>query len=458
MEMPRSCDRPTSPFTRRSFSIACLAVAACLLAGTTAELQAEQWSQFRGPKFDGVAGSSFPESWSPEENVRWKFALEGEGWSCPIVWDNQVFLTAAVPQSAPPAAPAQPQGGRGRRGGYGGGFDKITYKWETLCLDADSGDVLWRQTARVGKPRMGRHRDNSYATETPVTDGKRVYAYFGMMGLYCYDMQGNLQWEKDLGSYQMRADWGTATSPVLHDNKLLLQIDNEDQSFLVAIDAESGEQVWRTERDEMSQYSTPIIWQNSLRTELVTCGRYCRSYDPATGKLLWEVSMEGGRSSCSPLAVGDHLFVGTEFRNRGGPDDGGGVLFALKPTESGAEVEWKTDRSGIQMASPVLCEGHLYFFERRSGTLHCFNAETGERAYRQRVPGARAFWASPWTKDDKVFCTDDNGTTHVVAGGPTFQVIDTNEIPERTWSSPAIADGALFFRTSDHLYCFAAAE
>ncbi len=259
--------------------------------------------------------------------------------------------------------------------------------------------------------------------------------------------------------------WGTASSPVLFANKLFLQIDNEDRSFIVALDAETGNEVWRVDRDEPSQYSTPIIWQNSDRSELIAGGQVYRSYDPDTGRLLWQLDMEKGRSSATPLATGDRLYVGTELRNRGGADDGGGYLFAISPGGSGDislvagqpkknAVVWRIASSGIQMASPVECGGHLYLLERRSGIVHCVNAETGATAYRKRIPGARAFWASPWTRNDKVFCLDDSGTTHVLAAGPEFRVLRKNVIDEQSWSSPAIADGALFLRTAEHLYCF----
>jgi outer membrane protein assembly factor BamB len=344
-----------------------------------------------------------------------------------------------------------------------------TYRWDVLCLDAKTGQVQWRKTARTGRPPLPRHSSNSFATETPVTDGKRVYAYFGMTGLYCYDLSGELQWEKDLGTFAMRAGWGTASSPVLFDGKLFLQIDNEQQSFVTALDALTGEEVWRVERAEPSQYSTPIIWQNSLRSELIAGGQVFRSYDPNTGKLLWQLDMEKGRSSASPLAVGDRLYVGTELRNRGGSDDGGGFLFAVTPggagditprdgANSGRYVAWKIGRSGLQMASPAYCAGHLYLLDRRSGILHCVDAETGRTAYRTRIPGARAFWASPWTCGDQVFCLDDGGTTHVLAGGPEFRVVGKNAIDEQSWSSPAIADRALFLRTLEHLYCISGDE
>lgn len=441
-------------------------VLAALTFAPQVDAVAESWPQFRGGRADGVAQSSHPIRWSEQENVAWVAKLHGEGWSCPVIWGDQVFLTEAVPVSTGQAGvDSKVEEYRGGGGSRRDDLTQTTYQWQVVSLDARTGQERWRQTARQGRPVMPRHSTNTYATETPITDGQRVYAYFGMMGVYCYDLQGRLLWSKDLGSYEMRAGWGTASSPVLFAEKLFLQIDNEQQSFLVALDAATGEEIWRTPREEKSQYSTPIIWQNSKRAELIAGGTVYRSYDPETGKLLWQLNMDKGRSSATPLAVGDRLYIGTELRNRGGADDGGGFLFAVKPGgtgdislsdgQSNSEfIEWRLQRSGIQMASPVLCQGHLYLFERRSGVVHCVHAATGEKVYQKRVPGARAFWASPWSLDDKVFCIDSGGTTFVLKGGPEFELIGQNEVDELTWSTPAIANDALFFRTATRLVCF----
>ena len=426
---------------------------------------AENWPQFRGSGFNGVAQSDFPETWDQEKNVRWKIEVPGEGWSCPVVWGDQLFFTVAVVIDG--EAPGAEQYRNGRRGSRNNA-PLPTYRWDVVCLNANSGEEIWRKTPKTGKPPIPRHSSNTFATETMATDGERVYAYFGMNGLFCYDMNGNLQWQKDLGTYEMRADWGTASSPILDvdDGRLFLQIDNEVQSFLVAIDAKSGDQIWKVNRDEPSSYGTPIIWNHSQRDELIAGGQTYRSYDPATGELLWKLDMEKGRNSSTPLAVGDHLYIGTELRNRGGSDDGGGNLYAVKagakgdisldPDEkSSDQIQWKIAKSGIQMASPVECAGFLYLLERRSGILHCVNAETGETAYRERIPGARAFWSSPWTDGEKIYCLDDTGTTHVLANGPELNVLHKNPLDELCWSSPAIANGAIYIRTANHLYCIA---
>jgi outer membrane protein assembly factor BamB len=429
---------------------------------------AENWTQFRGANQNGIAGSDCPISWEVTENssknILWRVAMEGEGWSSPIIWGDAVFLTAAVPIEDGTQASSKPVEYSGGGGTRRNDLTQTTYRYEVICLDAATGMTRWRSIACERRPPMPRHSSNTYATETPITDGERIYAYFGMTGVYCFDMQGSLLWEKDLGSFEMRAGWGTSSSPVLFEGKLFVQVDNEEQSFLTGLDAKTGEQVWRVDRYERSQYSSPIVWQNSLRNELIVGGLFYRSHDPETGELLWQLDMEKGRSSATPLAVGDRLYCGTELRARGGDDDGGGFLFSVKPGGSGdiappdgatasEFIDWKIDNSSIQMASPAICDGRLYFLERQSGQVHCINATTGELEYRERIRGARAFWASPLTSGDRVYCLDASGTTHVIASGPEYRLLSSNGIDEQAWSSPTVANGKLYLRTIDHLYC-----
>ena len=262
----------------------------------------------------------------------------------------------------------------------------------------------------------------------------------------------------------MRANWGTASSPTLFDGKLIVQVDNQVESFMVALNAETGDEIWRVARDEKSQYSSPMIWQNSLRNELIVGGMVYRSHDPATGKLLWKLDMAKGRSSATPVADGDRLFVGNELRNRGGEDDGGGRMYCVKPGGSGditppddssksEFIEWWIEKADMQMASPTLCNGKIYLFERNTGNMHCVNMETGETVYRKRVRGAKAFWASPWTDGSHVFALDSNGTTHVLSSSDKYELLAANELDQQTWSSPALADGRIYLRTVDNLYC-----
>ncbi len=374
-------------------------------------------------------------------------------------------------------------------GGFGGGGKPpdVLYRWEVHCLDRRTGKLLWKQLALEAKPRIPTHGSNTYASETPVTDGERVYAYFGMHGLFCYDLAGKLVWKKDLGAFPTQMGWGTASSPVLDGERLFLQIDNEEKSFLVALDKVTGDEQWRVSRSERTNWSTPIIWKNKQRTELVTSGsQKLRSYDPATGKVLWELSMGGGQSSSSPVGDAEMLYVGLSGMGGGGGGFGGGPgggrpggpgggfggaggLFAIRAGASGdlslkegqtdsAAVAWSHSRTGPEMASPLVYRGHVYIFGRNGGIVTCYDARTGKQVYRERISGARAFWASPWASDGKIFCLDDGGSTHVLQAGPEFKVLGKNSLDEMFWATPAVAGRALFLRSVDHLYCIASAD
>jgi outer membrane protein assembly factor BamB len=363
-----------------------------------------------------------------------------------------------------------------------GGFGKApnaVYKWEVYCLSAADGKVLWKQTAAEHKPAVGVNNFNTYATETPVTDGERVYAYFGNTGVFCFDMAGKPLWQANLGAYPMALGHGTASSPVLDDGRLFIQCDNEQKSFLVALDAKTGKQLWRVPRSEGTGWSTPLIWKNKVRTEVICLGSpKVRSYDPATGKQLWELSGLNGQPKATPVASPDLLYVGAGggpggFGFGGGPPGGGGgrfggggarSLFAVKAGASGditlksgersnEGVAWRLPQAGPSTASPLLYEGHLYIVEDRGGLLSCYDARTGKQLYKERLQGARGMTSSPWACDGKVFCLDDSGTTHVVQAGPEFKLLSQNTIEEMFWSSPAVAGGALFLRGVDYLYC-----
>lgn len=412
------------------------------------------WPQFRGPDSNQhTSEKELPLEWSNEKNMNWKYNLDGRGWSCPIIWGNQVFFTNAVLEDPS----ILPQAKKGRR--LENPVDAI-YNFEVICLDLDTGEEIWKQVAYHGIPRYKTHRDNNYAPETMVTDGKHVYAYFGMTGLYCYDMKGNLVWEKDLGNYPMQSNWGTSSSPVLYKNVLYMQIDNEENSFLAALNSKNGDEIWRINRDEKSNWGTPLIWKNSVRTELVVQGLKTRSYNPVDGELLWEVDMSGGRNITSPTADLDMIFVGNEKRR-----NGGGTLFGIKAGASGdislkegevsnEYVVWSVPGSGIAMASPLVHEGLIYIVERNRGHIFCYEAATGEVVYPgTRISGAKAFWASPWLFDGKIYCLEEKGTTHVIQTGREFKELGQNKLDDRFWASTAIANSSYVFRGEKGIYC-----
>jgi outer membrane protein assembly factor BamB len=359
-------------------------------------------------------------------------------------------------------------GGRGGRGGMGERIPNKIYHWQVVCLDRNTGKVLWSQQALEGKPRIPIQQSNTYASETPVSDGQRVYAYFGMHGLYCFDFDGKQLWKKDFGAYPTVMGQGPASSPVLDGERLYLQIDNEEKSFLVAVNAETGDELWRVPRDERTNHSSPVVWKNRDRSELVTSGSHkVRSYDPATGKVLWELEI-GGRCYSSPVGGADMLYVGSES-GMGMNGGGGGGLYAVKAGASGditlkehdtsnAGVAWSTSRGGPEKASPLIYQGHLYVLRTNGGVVTCYDKTTGKQIYRQRIPGAAAFWTSPWAAEGKIFCLDDAGTTHVLDAGPEFKVLGTNKLNELFWASAAVADGSIYLRGVDNLYCIHTTE
>jgi outer membrane protein assembly factor BamB len=356
------------------------------------------------------------------------------------------------------------------------------YRWEVYCLDAADGKVLWKRTAAEGKPATSINPTNTYATETPVTDGERVYTYFGAAGVFCYDFAGKLLWQARPGAYRTMFGHGTASSPALDGGRLFIQCDNEEKSFLLALDAKTGKELWRVDRPERTSWSSPLVWKNKVRTEVVCLGSSgVRAYDPATGKELWHLGGLSGQPKASPVASPELLYVGVAgFGMFGGFNEGGGFpgggrggrggrgggkpLYAVKAgasgdvtlkdgTTSNEGVAWYLPQGGPSTASPLLAGGYLYVAEERGGLLNCYDAATGKRVYKERLQGAAGFTSSPWAQGGKLFFLDDAGTTFVVQAGPRFKLLASNSLDEMCWSSPAVAHGALLLRGVDYLYC-----
>ncbi|MBN2636954.1 MAG: PQQ-binding-like beta-propeller repeat protein [Prolixibacteraceae bacterium] len=420
---------------------------------TSSQNSINSWPQFRGPNSNQIAvAKDLPHEWNVGNNLAWFYNVPGRGWSSPIIWGDKVFFTNAVLED-PSILPQAREGERPENP-----VDAV-YSFEVFCLDINTGKEIWKKVAYHGLPRYKTNQDNNYAPETMVTDGLHVYAYFGMTGLYCYDMNGNLVWERDLGNYPMQSDWGTATSPLLHNGILYMQIDNEENSFLAALNAKTGNEKWRISRDEKSNWGTPMIWKNSLRTELVTPGVTVRSYNPENGELFWEFNTGGGRSSASPTADGDLIFFGNE--NRG---SSGGVLFGIKAGATGdislienessnKYVAWSLKNAGIAMPSPLVYEGLVYIAERNRGRVTCVDAKTGEIIYREQLPEARIFWASPWAYDGKIYFLEEEGTTYVIQAGKDFKVLGENKLDDTFFSTTAIANNTYIFRGQKGIYC-----
>ena len=427
-----------------------IAIASAVLLASIARADTPNWPQFRGAQSDGLgAGATLPESWSTTENVVWKTDIPGWGWSSPVVWGERIFVTSAV---------GEQELKRPVVGGYPGGRVTQTdvHRWMVYCLDFDSGKIVWEREAHRGVPPQERHPRNSFASETPIVDGERVYAYFANIGLYCYDLSGAKLWEQKWPAYPMRGGWGTGTSPVLHGDRLFVMNDNEQTSFLVALDKLTGKQLWRADRQEKSNWSTPYVWQNELRTELVTIGTgKIRSYD-LDGNVLWELTGTSGLVSLMPVAKHGLLYVGAGYHY--------GPIYAIRPgatgdiTLAGDEtsnewIAWSQPR-GASIHPSFLISGERLYVLFDAGLFACSNALTGEVIFpRQRLnTGGGRFYASPWAYNGKVFLLNEDGTTWVVEDGPEFKVLHKNVLDDNAWATPAIARGSLFLRTYTGLY------
>jgi outer membrane protein assembly factor BamB len=375
-------------------------------ARSAAPAEDTSWPQFRGPGARGIGTHPrLPDRWSTRENVAWNVPIPGRGWSSPITWRNRIFLTTSVTDAA-----SEPP----RKGLYFGGermeVPTTEHRWIVLGLDLETGRELWRREAHRGAPPTPLHVKNTYASETPVTDGERVYAYFGNVGVFCYDLEGHPLWSVRWPPVKTRYGWGSAASPVLHGDRLFVVNDNDDASFAVALDTRTGKELWRIPRDEKSNWATPCVWQNGKRNELVVPGtRKVRSYD-LDGRLLWEF---GGMSTITiptPLAEFGLLYVCSGYVG-----DKIRPVFAIKPGASGditlepgqtnqAHVAWYQPLAGPYNPSPLVYGDYLYvLFD--FGFLACHDARTGRPVYeKQRIRTApTAFTASPWAANGRLY-------------------------------------------------------
>lgn len=415
------------------------------------------WPRFRGPNADGVAADDarLPVTWSKTDNVKWVADVPGWGWSCPVVWGEQVFLTTVVSDVENATPKKGLYLGEGVRTPAQG-----VHHWQVYCFNLKTGKTLWQHEAYSGEPKVPRHPKSSYATETPTTDGKRLYVLFGDVGLYCYDLDGKPLWSHQIEPKKTFFDYGAAASPVVHAGQVVLLYDNQEASYLAALDAETGKERWRTEREESSTWATPFIWRNELRTEIVTCGKNKnRAYD-LSGKLLWE--FDGRMSNLvipSPFAAQGMLYLTSGYVG-----DAQRPVYAVKPGAAGdislkddmtanEFIAWYQPKAGPYNPSPIVYGGHYYtLFD--FGFLTCHDAQTGQEIYgKHRFPDSPSFTASPWAYNGKLFFLSEDGATYVVQAGSDFKVLHTNALEELCLSTPAVSQGHLLIRTASKLYC-----
>ena len=432
-----------------------IALAVTGLGSITAKAKPGNWPQWRGPDGSGISNEkNLPSEWSPTKNIKWKVPIDGRAHSSPIVWGNRIFLTTAVEGSVVPGAKAVNHTGDDGKPFLHpdsvGADKKHTFK--VICIDRDSGKIVWQSTAWEGTPYDNRHRKSSYAASTPATDGKLVYAFFGTEGLYAYDFKGKLAWKADLGKLGT-VGMGTGTSPILFDNLVIVQADEENgaSSFIVAVDKNTGKEAWRTARKVQVSWSTPLLVRSSKRAELIASGtESVISYDPATGKELWRHKGVESNAIPSPVANNEMVFLVAGFPAK--------IAMAIKLGQSGdltgtPNVPWTYAKGTAYVPSPILYGDYLYLTTDR-GILTCIDAKTGEVKYEGgRIPIPATFTASPVAFEGKILMTSEDGDTFIVKAGPQHQILGTNSVGEPVYASPAIADGRIFIRGEKNLYC-----
>ncbi len=424
-----------------------------------------QWSMYRGNNISGFLDqANLPETWdvATKENIAWKTAIPGLGHSCPVVWGNRVFVATAVSQ--------QDEGDikTGIYGSIGSVQDSSIHDWRLYCVDKTTGKIQWFQNAHTGIPRQKRHPMSSHANCTPATNGEFVVAFFGSEGLYCYDMRGDLKWWKDYGVLKSTffmvssAEWEFASSPLIYKNMVIIQCDVEKNSFVAAYDIKTGKEIWKQERDEYPGWSTPNIYSDGKKDIVVVNGyKHRGGYDFNTGKEIWRMSGGGDIPIPSPI-IGDKYIYFNSAHGKVSPiyaiqkNAVGDLTLGDKETSS-EFVKWAKLRGGSYMGTMLLYDDYLYN-ARWNGRLTCYNAETGDEMYSEKVGEGNSYTSSPVAADGIIYITDNEGNVYSVKAGPEYELLQTNILNEVCMSTPAISEGYLFFRTARHLIAVSSAK
>lgn len=435
----------------------------------------DNWHRFRGPDGNGVASESAtpPVEWNGDsDNLKWKTEIPGRGSSSPIVWEDRIILLTAVSTGVDaegneveqaPGGDARPQrggpGGRrggpgGRRGGRGGGGGpKDVHEFHVVCVDRGSGEISWKTKVNEAVPHESGHSTNTFASSSAVTDGKHIYVSFGSFGVYCLDMEGNKVWERDLGQMTTRNQFGEGASPALHGNTVVINWDHEGDSFIVAMNAETGEDIWREDRDELTSWSTPVIVEHGDKVQVITNGATrVRSYDLENGEVIWECGGQTGNPIPTPFILDDMAICMTGFRAN--------AAFAIPLSCEGDvtdsnEIVWSRRDIGPYVPTGVLYKGHIYSTKSSSAILTSVDAETGETVIDQtRIDGIDSLYASLVAANDHIYITGRNGTTIVLKHSDEYDVVASNDLGEPCDATPAIVGNQILLRGSNHLFCF----
>lgn len=439
-----------------TFTICACCLATNVLAGDVAHERLDNWHHWRGPLANGSAPKADPPiTWDAQKNVKWKVPLPGKGSASPIVWGSQVFVVTAIktdriasPDDRPKVDPK---------------LERKTmppanyYRFVVMSFDRDTGKLRWQKQAAEKVPHEGHHPTHSYAAGSPTTDGKRLYVSFGSFGIYCYDLDGNLLWQRDLGRLISRLGWGEAVTPVVHGEALLLNWDQERESALICLNAATGETMWKADRDEKTSWNTPLVVEHGGRAQVIVNGtKRIRSHDLATGKVLWDTGGMTVNAIPSPVAADGVVYCMSGYT---GSAAVAVALDAQGDAEQGGKVLWRYGKGTPYCPSPLLLGDRLYFTQANNPFLTILDRKTGKPVLeKERLPGQESFYGSPVAANGRIYLVDRDGTTVVLRAGDQMEVLATNEIGDHVDASPALAGRQLFLRGENYLWCIEAPQ
>ncbi len=428
------------------------------LVVSSQENSSRQWPMYRGYYAGGVLDNArLPEEWdvTTGENLAWKTEIPGLGHSSPVVWDDKIFVTTSV---------SMEDSGGVKTGMYGSiesVADSSVHEWKLYCIDKTTGKINWEKTAHKGIPGQKRHPMSSHANCTPATNGEFIVAFFGSEGLYCYDMDGNLQWKKDFGVLRSNfflvesAEWEFASSPLIHENTVVIQCDVAENSFVAAYDLSTGVELWKQSRDEYPGWCTPNIYSDGQKAIVVVNGfKHRGGYDFKTGEEIWKMSGGGDIPIPTPI-VGKNLVYFNSAHGKVSPvlaiqKNATGDLTLKEGETSNDFVKWAKLRGGAYMETMLLYGDYLYC-AHWNGNLTCYNALTGEQIYSEKAGSGNSYTSSPVAADGVIYIADNDGEVYSIKAGPEFLLLHQNSLNEMLMTTPAISENYLFFRTKNHL-------
>ncbi len=408
-----------------------------------------QWPQWRGPLSTGVSmHAKPPTTWSEMKNIRWKVSIPGQGHSTPVIWGDHIFITTAIPFGE--VLPATDEHAHGAHNNV---TPQRQQEFVVLALDRRDGKVRWRTTVKKQRPHESVHETGTWASNSPVTDGQHLFASFGSSGLYCLDFAGHIVWQKDLGQLHIKHGHGEGTSPAIYHDTIIINLDHEETSFVIALDKRTGKTLWKAERNEGTSWSTPLIIEHNGEPQVIIAAtNRVRAYHLDTGQVLWECGGLSGNVVASPVASDGFVYVANSYESRN--------MLAIDLSKAKGDITnseavvWHFDSNTPYVPSPLLYGDYLYFLKHYQGYLTCVQAKTGKTQYGPtRLPNIQNVYASLVGADGRVYITSRNGHTAVVAHGPAFKLLANNQLEDSFSASPVIVGQDLFLRGEKFLYC-----